>query len=86
MLGGVGVVARRVVVPALVRRYHHPAVLRQPLHPLLHPAVAVRAAVVASTRSPRVDQERTSFNSQDGANKHRHTSCRDAQNCERNGY
>jgi hypothetical protein len=36
-----------VDVAALVGGDHHAGVLRQPLHPLLHPAVVLRAAVVA---------------------------------------
>ncbi len=47
MLGRVGVVTGRVVVPAFVGGYDHPAVLRQPLHPLFHPAIAMRAPVIA---------------------------------------
>ena len=45
---GVGVVAAGGVrVAALVGGDHHAAVLRQPLHSLLHAAVAVGAPVVA---------------------------------------
>lgn len=36
-------------VTALVGGNHHTGVLRQPLHPLLHTAVVLRAAVVAPT-------------------------------------
>ena len=45
--GGGVVAAGGVRVAALVRGHHHAAVRRQPLHPLLHAAVAVRAPEVA---------------------------------------
>ena len=45
--GGGGVVAGCVSVASLVRGDHHAAVRRQPLHPLLHAAVAVGAPEVA---------------------------------------
>lgn len=49
--GGVGVVAAGGVrVAALVGGDHHAAVLRQPLHSLLHAAAAVGAPVVAPGR------------------------------------
>ena len=48
MVGRIGVVARGVIVSTFVCSYDHPAILRQPLHPLLDTAVAMRATVVAS--------------------------------------
>ena len=50
VVAGVVVAAGGVGVAALVGGDHHAAVLRKPLHSLLHAAVAVGAPVVAPER------------------------------------